>query len=92
MRDRNVQHDLSARTKHCFGVVYEYEDTFSSGETVHEHDCVLFTLLTMIFPFGQVCKIVKEDSKMSFMLIAVSQEKVSSSSTGKTHPVPLSDL
>ncbi len=69
----------------CFSHT-RYEDAFTSGETVHEHGCVLFSFLTVLFLFGQVCKIVKEHSDMSFMLIAVSpEEKVSSYMFTHTH-------
>ncbi len=56
-----------------------YEDDFTSGGTVHERDLVLFTFLTVLSLFDQVCKIVKEHDHMSLMLIAV-RPKVKASS------------
>ena len=56
-----------------------YEDDFTSGRTVHERDLVLFTFLTVLSLFDQVCKIVKERDHMSLMLIAVRPEVKASS-------------
>ncbi len=57
----------------------QYEDDFTSGGTVHERDLVLFTFLTVLSLFDQVCKIVKEHDHMSPMLIAVRPEVKASS-------------
>ncbi len=46
---------------------------------MHERDLVLFTFLTVLSLFDQVCKIVKEHNDMSLMLIAVRPEVKASS-------------
>ncbi len=62
-----------------------YEGAFTSGETAHEHDCILFTFLTVLFRFGQVCKIVKGDSDI---LIPASPEVKASSYEKVSFPAP----